>query len=714
MIKQQTCAKLAQQSSERNSVKALISEVEELKRRVANSEELESEKRALVEENEALEKNYAELSAKLAEINEAMNLLEDTNKELLQRSELCESNNEELANKVATLETDMKLKDEALIKAQKVIEELYKDLISKNHIPELERPHTTTAYTETDMTPTINQETLTETPILLNKATTTDSILLREEFLTPINIAKELYATENVGIMTDVVISEEKLMREIKILRSEREMIETEMVKLREDCESVVEGWKQAAFYVGKSNRTELSPLVKSQSSIIMTMSKVEGGENHSIRKESDMQDPLMQLVITELEKALTEDLNYKHSHIKELEAILHELLESVSPKESKEDQAAKGMCAILFELFKLLELYNSQTQSLKSLLCDKKEMAASLVEENERLKTRVKDVSEQLEQLRENCSAILAHSSSPEEVKKRLELLIILESECKKLVGELKQYNGIKQNDSRVITSNVAAELQQQVLILKTQLEVSKAELLSSNKEFNKEVMKYKTENEQKEAENKALRLQLENLSGKINLLVQKKQEEPLKNRIESRPDVFVERSGQNVPIERHAKSEYESASSNKVDFSITICTNCDSLKTQLNNASNKLEKYKQKFQKRVREFDNVLQYVSSLLSGSTEEGDLISKIILHNPNVSTWLSNIREMVAGFRVDRQRYKDFLKFVLNLLDKATRQDKLQKLTDRSRYGKGILEAEKMAAEGLQEFFRAHSKCSYLM
>jgi chromosome segregation ATPase len=172
MIKQQEVY-MEQKSQSRNSTRTLINEIEELKK---TNIELESERKALLKENEVLEKNYIELNVKLTEINEAMNLLEDTNKELLERSELCESNNENLASRVISLEIDIKPKDEALVKAQKVIEELYKF----NKTPKLEKPQTINQYTETIDTLTSHKETNTEILNTLDTSVVTDRAILHE------------------------------------------------------------------------------------------------------------------------------------------------------------------------------------------------------------------------------------------------------------------------------------------------------------------------------------------------------------------------------------------------------------------------------------------------------------------------------------------------------------------------------------------------------
>jgi len=689
MIKQQE-AYMEQKTQNKNSARTIISDIEESKKRIV---ELENEREELNKENEVLEKNYTELSAKLTEINEAMNLLEDTNKELLERSELCETNNENLTNKVVSLETEIKLKDEALVKAQKVIEELYKELVN-NTAPELEKPQTTNQYTETINTPTSNKETNTEIFYTSNKSVITDRVILSEEIFPILSVHKQVHM-EDKEAMTEVM--EEKLIREFRILKSEREVINEEIVRLREEYENNIEVWKQAAI---NCSRSEINPIAKC--SIIMTTPR---SEDKSLTKvENHLYDPLMSLVIDELEKATTEIFGCKSKHIKELESILKGLIENVKAKESKEDVGTKGMCAILFELFKLIEEYNKQTQTLRELLCDKKETITGLSEENERLRNQINEIQKQFDKLKAMHSAaleqyeelrkIVSYDNRPEEIKERLELLVLTESECKNIMLELKQYNGLRQAESKLTGNNVITELHQQILILKTQLEVNKTELIN----VNKEMLKYNGLNEQKEIENKLLTKQIEELNNK---LTQKKKEE-------SKSKPFTEKY-LNIPIDK-MKVDYESNSTNKADFSITICSNCDTFKSQLHTATTKLEKYKQKFQKRVKEFDSVLQYVMCILNGTTENKELITKITQRNENVNTWLNNIKAMISEYRTERQRYKDFLLFVLNLLEKTAKEDRIQRLINRNRYGKSILEVEKVAAEGLQEFFRAHSKC----
>eukprot|EP00826_Nyctotherus_ovalis_P010181 TRINITY_DN12706_c0_g1_i7.p1 TRINITY_DN12706_c0_g1~~TRINITY_DN12706_c0_g1_i7.p1 ORF type:complete len:287 (+),score=74.05 TRINITY_DN12706_c0_g1_i7:431-1291(+) len=158
---------------------------------------------------------------------------------------------------------------------------------------------------------------------------------------------------------------------------------------------------------------------------------------------------------------------------------------------------------------------------------------------------------------------------------------------------------------------------------------------------------------------------------------------------------------------LEAHAKAErnrscdmsqYKTSANSKS----LICDNCMLLREQVVESDKRQKKYKDKLQKRLKEFDIVMTYIQDLLGDVQEHKEIaefVQKMSKRSEELKRWFDNIEAVVSKLKESKRQHSDLIKLVADLLEDSMKK----KLSTKH-------SVEVILFEELKHFFKMHKKC----
>jgi len=388
-------------------------------------------------------------------------------------------------------------------------------------------------------------------------------------------------------------------------------------------------------------------------------------------------------------------------------------------------------------------EISEKYQQSVKSL-----EVVDQMLKEKERMCMNLRDElnsqakkTERTKQLKSEMQAMLEKNNN---LENEISKLNNENSEMKQMVSELQEKID-EQNDEIIYYKDTSEQKELENNSLKLHLDNAKENYA---KEFNDEINQLRktleSTQELSNELNKKLQLKedmIEELRARISdVCGQKGQilqdyEKPkettnmqLTNELKTLKMILLEKSNYISQLERNnneLRIEYErtlkqqlesftgSMSRSDTTFGGMQCSDCEKLKGQLSTIDQKRDKYKHKFQKRVKEFDLVLKFLQNIVMQkeiSTDLQNCIDKICKHNESIKKWLDNMKTHLENNATSEKRYVDFLFFTLGLLEGITKKERIRNVIEKMKNIPELHEMEKIAAEEIQSFLKIHTKC----
>ena len=670
-----------------------------------------------------LEEKYNKLSVNLKEINDAMSLLEATNGELLKRVEALERANNLLEKKSKRLKTEIQLKNAALDKAEKIIKEL---------------------YTKCGALEVKKQNLESKNPLKIHKEVMTDEyISIKERCL----IAKVEELEESL-----VKVKDANQIKDFEISQ-----LKSEFIKMRDEYETTFKALKEEAshtkksLFVPHSPFREMTPSPKPNCEIVTTLRKPElelkaptsiGSPALSILKEtiSQVNDPLVLLLISNLEQYAsigyerqksTEVITQLNAYEEQIQSLI-QLVKDIEKNEVNSYKGRQEVFKLLSETFHMIEQYNNQILALRTCLSNQRQIINSLNAENEELKEQVNlnanikgelnKIKEELNKSNKICDEyedkynteinkfkeinyLLGDSIS---IKESIKQLLESDRRCKELILELDQcQNKINFQVEKSKKDAKNLELMDSVVLNKERLIIKLRNELNSS---NKLLEDYKLQ--LREASDCIKRLE-------TDIIVHSKDILCSKNELKKEGS---EQQASNLKVEELKKYEKQFRDKdiliaelrNKQITSLNeistlrkllleknnTCDKCIELKEQVVELDKKQKKYRDKLQKRLKEFDIIMTYIQSLLGDIPEHKeiiDFVQKVSSRSEEFRRWFSNIELIISTLKERKRQYDELMKVIVSILEEATKKQ------FNVHYTKEIIEE-------LQRYFKLHKKC----
>ncbi len=361
-------------------------------------------------EKTALEKKYRELSSHLNELSEAMELVETTNKELMTKIEQQERENAAARKRYQTLEGEMSVKNQALEKAQKVIQELYQD--SRRAKKQVFDIANASACTQT-----VECSRKEEGTIEVSIAAGTNSAIARE-----LEQVRQSDAREIARLQQSLDVLRQ---REVQVQSEYESSIQTLKNAVSNVCASRTQkspdpfstplrsGPNQCIITTCSRRRTEATskppaePVPETKAAVCTSPREDSSGRN-TVESETQT-DPeqregsALELLLAELERGYKTEYECKVGYKQAIETKLEEhrkvMAGILQPIKVAEDEAAtvparnQEIYSLVSELFHTLDQYGAQLKWLSDIVVEKRTRISQLEEENAGLREKVQDL---------------------------------------------------------------------------------------------------------------------------------------------------------------------------------------------------------------------------------------------------------------------------------------------------------------------------------
>ncbi len=407
---------------------------------------LRSEKETLAADKAALEEKYKELSTRLTELSETMELVEGTNKELVGKIEQQERERAAMQKQYQSLQGEVAVKNDALEKAQKVIKELYQECRKgkKSALPSAANVSTSVQPVQTAM-PEMKQ---TDDVVSLNVDGAAKDNTKEKEMETQVAaLTKELEEIRGSDTMKEAEIR--RLQQAVEDSRAHESRMRTEYEATTETLKRAAEKALRRADNTSSSAQKALqfrkqvaqqknsksciiispgspssgfspcSPIPVSRAECIITCPRETACKADSlVADEADSQSlpgadeksqariedevPTIKLLLGELEKQYKSEYTCKKEYctilvgkLEEHKKVVGEILRPVQLAEKQMAEAPtrnKEVYGLVSELFHMLDQYGKQAQSFGEALWNKKCVISGLEEENAGLRERLQD----------------------------------------------------------------------------------------------------------------------------------------------------------------------------------------------------------------------------------------------------------------------------------------------------------------------------------